>query len=97
MENSSSQSFVFFNYSKNIFGGNVNVGLPTISMEPRGRICDACTSGLVVCLLVPCDCDRVTVDDAELSVDDVESVDPDLVAIGFFVAAAVFPLDFVDC
>lgn len=75
----------------------MQTALLTISMEPRGRTCDACISGLVVCLLVPCDCDRVTVDDAELSVDEVESVDPDLVANGFLVAAAVFPLGFVDC
>lgn len=36
-------------------------------------------------------------DEAELSVDDVESVEPDLVADGFFGLAVTFPLDFVDC
>lgn len=66
-------------------------------MDPRERTWGAWTSGLVVCLLVPCDCERVTVDEAELSVDDVESVDPDLVAIDFLGLAVTFPLDFIDC
>lgn len=57
-------------------------------MEPRGRFEMAGTSGFVVCLAAVWTlrvAGVIVVDDAELSVDVVESVLPERVASGFFV------------
>lgn len=61
-------------------------------MEPRGRIL-AAASGFVVCLLdaEPADC-RTADDDAELSVDVLESVLADRVVVFFVVEVEVLPL-----
>lgn len=61
-------------------------------MEPRGRFETTGTSGFVVCLAVVGTfrvAEVIVVDDAELSVDVVESVLPERVAGGFFVVTGV--------